>query len=128
VEIPHNCIFTNEDLPPDFSQSEPHHVLTALNAFMLNQSIRLGGDNRVMEASLKSLMLAETLLDEAIVDDDFVIGLADLDKATAETAKHFSAVIEVKDPVLQQRWQQDKGLVNMFSRGLQKRAEWMRKK
>lgn len=128
VKIPDNCIFTNDDLPADFSQSESHHVLTALNAFMFNQAIRLGGDKAVIDASMDSLMLAEKLLVEAVVDDDFVIGLADLDKATDETAKHFSDLIEMKDPALHQRWRKDRGLVNMFSRGLQKRAAWMRKK
>lgn len=128
VQIPDNCIFTNDDLPADFSLSEPHHVLTALNAFMVSQSIRLGGDRTVIDSAVKSLMLAEMLVDESVVDDNFIIGLADLDKATAETAKHFSELIEMKDPALFQRWRRDHGLVNMFSPGLQKRAAWMRKK
>jgi hypothetical protein len=128
VQIPDDCIFSNDDLPADFSQAEPHHVLTALNAFMLNQAVRLGGDKSVLDATLASLMLAEKLQDDAITGDDFVIGLADLDGATGATAKQFSDLIEMKDPLLHQRWRKDRGLVNMFSRGLQKRAEWMRKK
>lgn len=119
VEIPDNCIFTGDDLPADLSQSEPHHVLTALDAFMVSQSIRLGGDKTVIDISLEALMRAEMLLDEA-VGDEFVIGLADLDKATDDTAKHFSELIEIKAPVLYQCWRKDRGLVNMFSCGLQK--------
>jgi hypothetical protein len=128
VAIPDNCVFTSADLPADFSQSEPHHVLTALNAFMLNQVVRLGGDDAIVDALDGSLMLADKLLDDSVTGDDYVIGLAELDAATDDTANRFSELVEMKDPALYQRWRRDSGLVNMFSPGLQKRAEWMRKK
>jgi len=127
VELEDASIFTNEDLPADFSQSEPHHVLTALNAFMLSQTVRLGGGQSIIDSSTGSLMRSETLMNETADNDEFSLGLADLDLATSETAGLFAEMIELRDPALFRLWRKDRGLVNMFSRGLQKRADWLRR-
>jgi hypothetical protein len=127
VELEDTLIFSSDDLPADFSQSEPHHVLTALNAFMLSQTVRLGGDQGIIDATTGSLMHSEILTNKAAGNDEFSLGLAELDLATSETAETFAELIELRDPALFKRWRKDRGLIKMFSRGLQKRADWLRR-
>tara|TARA_B100000959_G_C14950429_1_gene611663 strand:+ start:633 stop:1520 length:888 start_codon:yes stop_codon:yes gene_type:complete len=107
------------DLPANFAQSEPHHVLTSLNAFMISNTIRLAGGPEVVGAAGRALQLAGDLLQSS--GDNFVLGIADLDAATTENARLFEALVMSRDKEMYQRWQRDHGLINMFSRGLQKK-------
>jgi hypothetical protein len=128
VSVTEDRIFRDSDLPQNFAQSEPHHVLTALNAFMISHVLKLGGDPGILETAIRSLNLSAGLLEDNTVSDRFFLGIADLDAATSETARSFERFIEDKNSDLFKRWQKDRGLVNMFSRGLQKRASWLRDK
>ena len=127
VAIDDDRLFSSEHLPANFSQSEPHHVLTALNAFMISQTLRLGGDSNIQAVAASSVRNARDLVERNATGDDFFLGIADLDEETTGTARFFESFIESRDADLYQRWQKDRGLVNMFSRGLQKRAAWLRK-
>ena len=128
VSVAAERVFSSADQPPNFAQSEPHHVLTALNAFMTSQALKLGGDPDFLNKAISSLHLAGKLVEDNTVDDDFFLGIADLDAATTETARSFEQFLEDNDTSLHLRWQRDRGLVKMFSRGLQKRASWIRDK
>lgn len=126
VVIPKERIFTLNDLPDNFAQSEPHHVLTALNAFMLSHINQLGGNDDLAKAINITLRLAGELVSNNVVGDEFFLGIADMDAATTESAHLFESFIQGKDSDLHNRWQRDRGLVKLFSRGLQKRAKWLR--
>lgn len=101
-------------------------MLTAINAFMVSHAIRLGGESGVVEAALVSLQRALELCGDDVEGDAFIIGVAEIDSATTEAAAAFEALIETGDPALYERWRTDRRLVNMHSRGLQKRATWLR--
>ncbi len=126
VRISDDQMFTSEHLPEHFAQSEPHHVLSALNACFVSHTIRLKGDESIATESISSLELAQKLMAEDIPADEYLLGIADLDAATTETARRFEANVLVNDKSMQERWRRDRGLVNMFSRGLQKRASRLR--
>jgi hypothetical protein len=126
VSISDDRVFTTDHLPPNFAQSEPLHVLVALNAFMIAHTLNLEADASILTQATDSLRLADDLVEQRIVGDDFFLGVADLDAATSETARLFEVLIESRDDELFARWQKDRGVVNMFSRGLQKRAKWLR--
>ncbi|HIG41014.1 MAG: hypothetical protein ABGY96_28415 [bacterium] len=126
VNVTDDCIFSSGDLPPNFAQSEPLHVLTALNAFMVSQTLNLGGNPGILTAAMDSLRLAGRLVEGNATGDDFFLGVADLDASMTETARSFEEFIQVEDIGLHLRWRKDRGLVKMFSRGLQKRAKWLR--
>jgi len=126
VVIKDDRVFSNEQLHENFAYSEPFHVLTALNAFIASQTLGAGGDADILNAVTDSLRLAGNLVGESVAGDDFFLGVADLDTATTELAQLFEPFIERRDSELFQRWQQSRGVVNMFSRGLQKRAKWLR--
>ncbi|HJN52929.1 MAG: hypothetical protein QGI68_01480 [Pseudomonadales bacterium] len=126
VTIRDDRVFTSIDLPVNFAHSEPHHVLTALNAFMLSHTLSLGRDTHLVTATASSLRQAADLIDRDAVDDDFFLGIADLDAETTETARIFATFADSRDPELSLRWQKDRGLISMFSKGLQKRAKWLR--
>ena len=128
VNILEDQIFSGETLPSNFAQSEPLHVLTALNAFMVCHTLEAGGDSEILKRALSSLHLAGSLVEEEAVEDTFFLGVADLDTSTSETAVKFEAFIEAQKLEILSAWKKDRGLVNMFSRGLQKRATWMREK
>jgi hypothetical protein len=128
VSLAEDRIFGSGLLPPNFAQSEPHHVLTALNAFMISHTVKLGGEGEILKSAIHSLHLSASLLEENKTQDSFFLGIADLDAATSETARNFENFIEDRNSDLYKRWQKDRGLVNMFSRGLQKRASWLREK
>ena len=95
---------------------------------MTSQALKLGGDPDFLNKAISSLHLAGKLVEDNTVDDDFFLGIADLDAATTETARSFEQFLEDNDTSLHLRWQRDRGLVKMFSRGLQKRASWLRDK
>jgi len=124
VTVSDGRIFTEDALPANFGLSEPLHVLTALNAFMVSHALSAGGGD--LPDARKSLSRAADLVDRNVSGDDFVLGVADLDAETTATAGLFEAAIEHTDEALFERWQQDRGLVRMFSRGLQKRAARLR--
>jgi hypothetical protein len=128
VSLEQDRIFGSGLLPPNFAQSEPHHVLTALNAFMISHTVKLGGETEIMDAAIHSLHVSVGSLEENKTQDSFLLGIADLDAATTETAKRFEDFIEQRDSELYQRWQKDRGLVTLFSRGLQKRATKLRER
>lgn len=128
VAIDDDRVFTSRHLPANFDQSEPHHVLTALNSFMVSQTLKLGGNAAIVSAAMQALQQAGDLLDRNAVGDDFFLGIADLDESTTETARLFETFIESRDTGLSERWSKDRGVVNMFSRGLQKRAKWLRER
>ena len=128
VFIDQSLIFSSEKLHPNFSQSEPLHVLTALNAFMLSQTLALEGNDSIQKAASRSLKKAGDLVARGAVDDEFFLGIADLDEETTETARSFEAFVGNRNEQMLEAWQKDRGLVNMFSRGLQKRAKWLREK
>ena len=128
VSLAEDRIFGSGILPPNFAQSEPHNVLTALNAFMISHTLKLGGEGEILDAATHSLHASADLLEENKAQDNFFLGLADLDAATTKTAQRFEDFIEDRNSDLYKRWQKDRGLVNMFSRGLQKRAGWLREK
>ena len=128
VSLAEDRIFGSGLLPPNFAQSEPHHVLTALNAFMISHTLKLGGEGEIVDAAIHSLHVSAGLLEENKAQDNFFLGLADLDAATTETAQCFEDFIEERNHDLYKRWQKDRGLVNMFSRGLQKKASRLREK
>lgn len=128
VIVSDDRVFTSAHLPVNFAHSEPHHVLTALNAFMLSHTLVLGGDTHIVAASSSSLRQAAELIERNAVDDDFFLGIADLDAATTATARIFEAFINSRNEELARRWQKDRGLINMFSRGLQRRAKWLRER
>jgi len=126
VIIDADRIFTSKHLPVNFEHSESYHLLTALNAFMVSHTLNLGGDSSIVSSATQAVQQAGDLLERNAVDDDFFLGVADLDVATTETARFFETFIESRDSELYRRWKKDRGLVNMFSRGLQKRANWLR--
>lgn len=121
-------IYKHDALPENFSQSEPHHVLTALNTFMISHTVRLGGNSTITDTAAASLEKSIRLVDQKVTGDHFFLGVAELDSETTATAQHFADFIEDVDESLHRRWRKDSGLVNMFSRGLQKRAAWLRDK
>jgi hypothetical protein len=128
VSLAQDRIFSSGLLPPNFAQSEPHHVLTALNAFMVSHTLKLGGDREIMDAAIHSLHVSAGALEENKTQDSFMLEIADLDTATTETAQRFEDFIEERNSDLYKRWQKDRGLVTLFSRGLQKRAVKLREK
>jgi hypothetical protein len=128
VNLQENQVYSGEILPHNFAQSEPLHVLTALNAFMASYILKHGGDPDILKLALSSLRLAGSLVEEDAVDDTFFLGVADLDTSTSEMAHSFEAFIETANPGLFAEWKKDRGLVNMFSKGLQKKANWLREK
>ena len=69
------------------------------------------------------IRLARQLADNKDDGDYFTKGVALLDKATTTAALEFELFIEHKNDELFRRWERDKRLVNMFTRGLQKRAK-----
>ena len=125
VAVAQDRVFGSADLPRKFEHSEPHHVLTAINAFMVSHTIRLGGEAGIVDAALVSLGRALELCGDDVGGDAFIIGLAEIDSATTEAAAAFEALIETGDAALYERWQTDRRLVNMHSGGLQKRARWL---
>ena len=126
VVINDDQLFARAQLHQNFAYAEAFHVLVALNAFMVSHTLRVGGDADILLAATQSLSNAGDLIESGAVDDDFFLGTADLDVATTHTAELFEMLIEHHDVELFQRWQRSRGVVNMFSRGLQKRAKWMR--
>ena len=126
VVINDDQIFARAHLHQNFAYAEAFHVLVALNAFMVSHTVRVGGDADILLTATQSLSNAGDLIDTGAVDDDFFLATADLDVATTRTAELFEMFIEGHDVELFQRWQGGRGVVNMFSRGLQKRAKWMR--
>ncbi|MBQ74190.1 MAG: hypothetical protein CMQ20_04080 [Gammaproteobacteria bacterium] len=120
VTVRDDRVITAGDLPANFALSEPHHVLTSLNAFMISHTIRLDGDPETVSAAGSALQLAGDLI--RLSGDDFLLGIADFDAVTTENARQFEEFVKSRDNELFQRWQRDHGLINMFSRGLQKKA------
>ena len=125
VAVARDRVFGSADLPRHFEHSEPHHVLTAINAFIASHTMRLGAESGIVNAALVSIRRAVELAGEDVEDDAFIIGLAEIDSATTQAAGAFEALIEAQDPALYERWQTDRRLVNMHSAGLQKRATWL---
>ena len=128
VNLRENQVFSGEILPHNFAQSEPLNVLAALNAFMASHVLMHSGDQDILKYALSALRLAGSLVEEDAVDDTFFLGVADLDIATSETALRFEAFIEAANPEVFAVWKRDRGLVNMFSKSLQKKAKWLREK
>lgn len=128
VFVDERLVFGSKVLPSNFAQSEPLHVLTALNAFIISQTLSAGGDSALVSAAKRSLDKTGELVASEAVDDEFFLAIARFDEETTETAHGFEAFIEKRNTDLYAAWQKDRGLVNMFSRGLQKRARWLRDK
>lgn len=126
VIVPEEQILSVGDLPPNFAHLEPQYVLTALNAFMLSHINRLGGFKELASDISKTLHGSCALDSGEAVGDEFFLAVADMDAASTRSAQGFEDFINNKDKELHARWMKDKGLVNMFSRGLQKRASWLR--
>jgi len=107
------------DLPENFSRSEPLHVLTALNAFMLSHTLALGGNEHIESAATASLRNSIDLASHIAVADDFLPRVAKLDAQTSETAALFESFVESRNKEFVARFRKDRGLVKMFSKGLQ---------
>jgi hypothetical protein len=126
VPVASEQVFPLAQLHENFSYAEALHVLVALNAFMISQVLKTGEDADILQAACRTLQAAGDLVAANVVGDDFFFAIVDLDLATTETAQLFERHVEQRDPELFERWQQGRGVVNMFSRGLKKRAAWLR--
>jgi len=67
--------------------------------------------------------LAQKLAEKKVEGDKFLQGVAQLDKATTRAALQFGLFIERENKELFLLWERDKRLVNMFTRGLERRAK-----
>ena len=107
-----------------FGAAEPLHVLTALNAFMLSQTLALAGPASLVGRMLTSLYSAAHVSEHELTNADIVpYGLAGLDAHTQAAAVEFETLIEEVDAELHARWQTDRRLVGMFSAGINRHAE-----
>ena len=121
VAVGEEQLFSREHLSNNFSSEEPYHVLLALSAYMAVQTGVHGGS--LTAEIVAPIRLARQLADNKDDGDYFTKGVALLDKATTTAALEFELFIEHKNDELFRRWERDKRLVNMFTRGLQKRAK-----
>jgi hypothetical protein len=126
VPVTSDQVFPLAQLHENFSYAEALHVLVALNAFMISQVLKTDEDVDILQAACGTLHDAGDLVAANVVGDDFFFSIVDLDLATTETAHLFESHVAQGDPELFERWQQGRGVVNMFSRGLKKRAKWLR--
>ncbi len=107
-----------------FGAAEPLHVLTALNAFMLSQTLALAGPASLIGRALASIYSAAEVAGHALTEADLVpYGLAGLDAHTQAAAAEFEALIEEVDAELHERRTSDRRLVEMFSAGINRHAE-----
>ena len=106
-----------------FGAGEPLHVLTALNAFMLSQTLALAGPASLIGRTLASIHGAAAVAEHDLTAEIVTFGLAGLDAHTQAAAEEFEALIEEVDADLHQRWTKDRRLVGMFSAGINRHAE-----
>jgi hypothetical protein len=102
VSISNEQTFSDAQLPENFQYSEPYHVLTALNAFMISQTLEHGGDPNITTEAADSLRMVGDLLE--LGGDEFFLGVADLDARTTETARRFEEFLDGRDEALLLRW------------------------
>jgi|TARA_B110000014_G_scaffold33430_1_gene21070 hypothetical protein len=121
VAVSEEQLFSQEDLSSNFLGEEPYHVLLALAAYMATQTATYGGP--LTAEIVAPIHLARQLAEKKVKGDKFMKGVALLDKATTRAAFQFGQFIERENKELFLRWERDKRLVEMFTRGLEKRTK-----
>ena len=118
-------LFSRGDLSSNFSSEEPYHVLLALCAHSAAQTLKQGG--RLTDEIVAPMRMAREMAEKNLSADQFLKSLVRLDGATTRAAYQFGRFIEHENKELFLRWERDKRLVEMFTRGLEKRAKGVRK-
>ncbi len=121
VVVSEKKMFSRDHLSSNFLGEEPYHVLLALSAYMALQTGAHGGP--LTAEIVAPIHLAQQLAEKKVEGDKFMQGVAQLDKATTTAALQFGLFIERENKELFLLWERDKRLVNMFTRGLERRAK-----
>ena len=125
VLVSEKRLFSRGDLSSNFSSEEPYHVLLALCAHIAAQTLKHGG--RLTDEIVAPMRMAREMAEKNLSADQFLKSLVRLDGATTRAAHQFGRFIEHENKELFLRWERDKRLVEMFTRGLEKRAKGVRK-
>ena len=121
VAVSEKEVFSRDHLSSNFLGEEPYYVLLALSAYMVAQTGAHGGP--LTAEIVAPIHLARRLAEEKVEGEKFMQGVALLDKATTRAALQFGLFIERENKELFLLWERDKRLVNMFTRGLERRAK-----